>query len=179
MTPAEAAAAIDLLKAIAPAPKRFDSRPGWVTRRDRPTPFLELQVGLRIDGVARGVQVRLSTPQPAWESDLYGQIGVAIPQARGLLRLAPVEWRPLRAHTNPARAPAHLRLLTLVDRWHPPEHNYALGVPAFLQHLPGVAAPLPRVIATFEDYLGLCAELWNCPDMAGIPPPPWTQELRL
>lgn len=179
MTPTEAAAAIDLLKAIAPAEKRFDSHPDWIVRRDRPTPSLEFSVGLLIDGVARGVQVHLKTPQPAWESDLYGQIGVAYPRVKGLLRLAPVEWRPLRVHSNPAAAPPHLRLLTLSDRWHPPAENFALGPPAFLQHIPGIAAPLPRAIATFEEYLSLCADLWNCPDMASVPPPPWTQEFRL
>lgn len=179
MTPDEAAEAIATLRAIASATKEFDEPPKWVVRTDRPTPALELSASLRIDGVLRGVRIRLKTPRPSWEADVYGHIEVTVARHRGFLRLAPIEWRPQRAHTNSARAPAEHRLLSFLDRWHPPELNYDLGIDAFAQDAPGIAAALPRAIATFEEYLGLCADLWHCPDMASVPPPPWTQEFRL
>lgn len=179
MTPNEAAEAIASLRALAPAAKEFDGPAAWIVRTDRPTPSLELSVSLRIDGILRGARVRLKTPQPSWEADVYGHIEVTVSRHHGFLRLAPIEWRPQRAHTNSASAPAEYRLLSFLDRWHPPELNYERGIAAFAQDVPGVAAPLPRAIATFEEYLGLCADLWNCPDMARVPPPPWTQEFRL
>jgi len=179
MTREQEAGLLAYLAAIAPAPKSFDSIASWRVIQDRTSPILECLVSLKIDGVARGVRARFRTPQALWEQEAYAQIEVVSPLVRGALRIMPIEWRPRRSHRNPAAAPDHLRLLTLTDRWHPTPENLPLGIGVFAQYDVGIAAPLPRAIATFEDYLALCAELWNCPDALHVPNPPWTPGMEL
>lgn len=93
------------------------------------------------------------------------------------LRLNPVEWRPLRDHRNRPDASPEYRGKTLTDRIHPFAANKRYGVAVFKQSEPGIAVEFPRAISRFEDYLKLCAEIWKCPDVEDIPPPPWSRRL--
>lgn len=180
MSPAEEDRLLRRLEEVAAAEKTFDAAENWVALTDKSSSVLQYRVSLRIDGVLQGdVSLRLTTPLRAWEEDVYGQIGVGIPGSKTELRLNPVEWRPRRKHSNPASANPPLDLLTLSDRWHPFEHNKVLGIKVFRQDQPGIAAPLPRAISSFTDYIDLCAELWNCPDTTRIPAPPWSRDLFL
>lgn len=160
------------------AEKSFDSPPIWVQSQERTSAILSCQVSLRLNGILTGgASIRIRTPLNCWEEDVYGQIEVRLFGLRRQLRLSPVEWKPMREHRNPATAPEELRYLILEDRYHPYELNRPLGVNVFYQTLTGVAAPLPQTIANFQDYASLCAEIWNCPDMGSVPPPPWSRSL--
>lgn len=137
-----------------------------------------LTCGLRLNGVlAGGASVRLKTPVDAWEDDVYGHVEVRVIGIPRAFRLDPVEWRPLAPHTNSPNAPGELASLTLFDRHHPCDLNLPFGLPVFQQIAPGVAAPLPRDIPTFQEYVNLCAEVWRCPDMRTIQPPEWAETL--
>lgn len=83
----------------------------------------------------------------------------------------------MREHRNAGDAPGAHRFAVLRDRWHPFELNRERPLAVFTQSEPGVIAPLPRAIESFSEYVHLCAELWNCPDMPGVPPPPWARVL--
>ncbi len=72
-------------------------------------------------------------------------------------------------------APVEHRSMTLTDRIHPFALNRRYGIGVFKQTEPGVAIEFPRAITRFEDYLKLCAEIWKCPDVEDIPPPPWSK----
>lgn len=160
------------------ARKDFDSKPDWVERENREGVRLTLTVPLLLDGeFGGGVEALLSTPKGAWEEDLYGQITVRHPAKSLNLRVCPVEWRPLKTHDNSGDAPKDLRFQTLSDRFHPFDLNKALSLEVFAQRARGIAAPLPRAIASFSDYIDLCADLWNCPNMRSVPPPPWAKVL--
>ena len=168
-------AIIDVLSWIADAEKSFDAAPQWTTVTSRGSYRLELVVAVRLEGILQGgASIRLATPYDAWERDLYGHVEVRIPGVSRTLRLNPIEWRPLRHHDNPASAPEAHRLIRLWDRWLPFDQNKKMGLGAFDQSAPGVAVPLPRDLTSFTDYADLCAELWRCPDMMGIQPPPWS-----
>jgi hypothetical protein len=121
--------------------------------------------------------MRLVTPSDAWEADVYGHIEVRLPGVIRTLRLIPVEWRPLRYHDNPPNAPAAHRNLRLWDRYMPIDLNAPLGLGAFDQSAPGIAVDLPRAPANFKEYTDLCSDLWKCPDLLGLQPPPWAREL--
>lgn len=158
--------------------KTLDETPRWEKVRDRQSVKLEYRAALRMDGnLGGGVSVRLQTPENGWEDDLYGQIEIRRPGMRSALRLNPVEWRPLREHRNPPDAPEPYRLKILRDRWHPFELNQPLGIDVFTQSKPGIAAPLPRAVSSFSDYIDLCAELWRLPELREIPAPPWSKQL--
>jgi len=166
------------LARVAASEKTFDSEPRWVERHHREGVRLDLAVALRLDGVlGGGASVLLSTPQGAWERDLYGHIKVEIPGRKKTFRLSPIEWRPLKPHRNPGDAPDELRFLELFDRWHPFEANRNRPLATFSQDAQGVAAPLPRGIDSFSDYVHLCGEVWNCPAMGTVRPPPWSRVL--
>jgi len=116
------------------------------------------------------------TPQDTWDEEVYGQIEVRMPGISHL-RLNPVEWRPLRYHDNPPDAPAAHQFVRLWDRWHPFDLNRPLGIRAFQQTRSGVAIPLLRAVTTFSEYTHLCADIWRCPDLLGLRPPPWSKQL--
>jgi hypothetical protein len=178
VTEAQIEALLARLSAVNAAAKSFDSFPDWNAVTDRTSTTLQYVVAVRLEGaLGGGVSIRLITPMTGWDNDVYGQIEVAVPQARSSLRLAPIEWGPKREHRNSANAPADHRFKTLTDRWHPFELNLPLGIRVFQQAEVGVAVMLPRAISTFKDYTALCAELWNCPDANRIPPPPWSRTL--
>jgi hypothetical protein len=55
--------------------------------------------------------------------------------------------------------------------------NAQNGLGAFDQSTSGIAIELPRQPATFKEYTDLCSSLWNCPDLLGLDPPPWTRKI--
>ena len=169
---------LDRLRFIAEAKKTFDVTPRWSLSPSRSRGRLTLVVALRLDGVLRGgTSVRLATPNDAWEEDVYGHIEVRLPGVSRPLRLNPIEWRPLRPHDNPPDAPPALRSQRLWDRWLPFEINAPYGAGAFDQSTSGIAVPLPREPSDFSEYTDLCADLWRCPDLLGLEPPPWAGAL--
>ena len=117
------------------------------------------------------------TPGDVWEEDVYGHIEVRLPGATRTLRLNPIEWRPLRYHDNPPSAPPAHRSQRLFDRWLPFDINEKHSIAAFDQSGPGIAIPLPRVPNSFAEYADLCSDLWRCPDMMGLTPPPWSRKM--
>jgi hypothetical protein len=163
------------LAEIDAAEKSFDAWSEWSRETDRNTTRLHYRTALRVGGVlGGGVLLHIHTPEEQWDSDVYGQITVTT-RASVTLRLNPIEWRPIREHRNRADAPANHRFKTLSDRIHPFALNRRYGVGVFRQWDQGVAVEFPRAITRFEDYLKLCAEIWNCPDVEDIPPPPWSR----
>jgi hypothetical protein len=178
MKPSEEEALLARLAEITAAPKSFDTAPSWEAIQDRASARLCCTVALRIGGVlGGGAAIMIKTPREAWEEDVYGHIQVRRPNTPHHLRLLPVEWRPLGIHYNPGDAPPELRFLGLADRHHPFDLNQPLGISVFSQSRAGIARELPRAIASFEAYLDLCAELWNCPDVRSIERPPWSPKL--
>jgi hypothetical protein len=160
------------------AAKSVDSMSDWYTVFNRPTGRLEWQAALRMGGVlGGGVSARLTTPTEAWEADIYGQLEIRMAFLPRAVRLNPVEWRPKRSHTNPPTAPDGLALETFFDRWHPYKLNRDQDVNVFLQGAVGVADALPDGIVSFSDYLKFCANVWKCPDIERVPPPPWSRSL--
>jgi hypothetical protein len=121
--------------------------------------------------------MRLDTPSEAWESDVYGQIEVRLPGVSRTLRVDPIEWKPLHYHDNPPNAPPVHRHQRLWDRILPFEVNAQFGLGAFDQSSPGIATELPRAPANFREYTDLCSDLWKCPDLLGLDPPPWVRKL--
>lgn len=169
---------IDRLRFVADTKKSFDSEPTWRSAPNRSSDRLTLVVALRLQGVLRGgVSIRLATPRDVWEEDVYGHIEVRLPGVSRSLRLNPVEWRPLRHHDNPPDAPLAHRSQRLWSRWLPFEVNALYGAGAFDQSASGIATPLPREPAAFSEYADLCADLWRCPDLLGLAPPPWARTL--
>lgn len=163
---------------VADAKKSFDTHPKWEILPNRYSRVLSLVVALRLNGTLRGgVSIRIVTPEDSWEEDVYGHLEVKLPQNRRLLRVNPVEWRPLRHHDNPPNAPDAHRNQRVYDRWHPFDINAAYGLRSFDQSGPGIAVPLPRTVDNFTNYMELCADIWRCPDMYELEPPPWTKEL--
>lgn len=167
---------------VARAHKSFDckpdTRPAWRRQPARGAEIWTLTCGLRLNGaLAGGAMIRLKTPTDVWEEDVYGHVEVRIPGVPRACRIDPIEWRPLGPHTNPPDAPEGLGLMTLFDRHHPSHLNRPLGVAVLHQTATGIAAPLPRDITTFAEYVHLCAEVWNCPDMRSIEAPEWKPTL--
>ena len=166
------------LREVAEARKSFDAPPKWVISQNRRTDRLNLITAIRLNGVLfGGVSIRLVTPADAWEEDVYGHVEVRLPGVQRALRVSPVEWKPFRYHDNPATSPLPHRNQRLWDRWHPFDLNAPLGIGAFDQSACGIAVPLPRDPATFSEYADLCADLWRCPDMIGLNPPPWARKM--
>lgn len=169
---------LDRLRFVDEAKKSFDATPTWEIVPNRTSTKLSLIVALRLNGTLRGgVSIRITTPADAWEEDVYGHIEVRLPGSNRALRLNPVEWRPLRYHDNPAKAPPPHRNQRLWDRWLPFDLNASYGLHAFDQSGCGIAVPLPDAIGNFSQYTDICARLWKCPDMMGLSPPPWTRTL--
>jgi hypothetical protein len=169
---------LDRLRFIAEAKKSFDSTPSWIEVPSRLSTRLSLVVALRLNGILRGgVSLRIITPSDAWEEDVYGHIEVRLPGLTRALRLTPVEWKPLRYHDNPPNAPAAHRNRRLWDRYMPFEINAQFGLAAFDQSASGIATELTRQPTSFKEYTDLCSDLWNCPDLLGLSPPPWTRKL--
>lgn len=168
------------LRYISAARKSFDTKPNWKTIENNRFSFIhQVIIPIRLDGILRdGVQIRILTPAKVWEEDVYGQLEMRLPGVRRSLRLNAVEWRPLRPHGNPADGPAAHRRETLFDRWYPFEINAQHGMQAFDQNGAGIAVPLPREPTNFSEYANLCADLWVCPDMYDLPPPPWARTME-
>ena len=166
------------MRFIVDAAKTFDSEPSWRETTNRLSTRLSLVVGIRLKGILQGgVSLRLVTRSDAWEEDVYGHIEVRLPGDSRMLRLLPVEWRPLRYHDNPPHAPAAHRNQRLWDRYLPFDINAEFGLGAFDQSSSGIATELPRMPSSFAQYTDLCSDLWKCPDLLGLPPPPWTRAL--
>lgn len=177
MRPDQERAVLDRLAEIHAAEKSFDATPVWEQYDQRSTVRLRLVAPIRVNGrLGGGVSLRIHTPATSWESDVYGQIEVPKP-TKGSWRLDPVEWRPLKPHTNGPDAPASHRLKNLTDRIHPFPVNRRYGLKVFEQGSVGVAEDFPRAITRFEEYLDLCSEVWNFPDLRRLPPPQWTMLL--
>lgn len=169
---------IERLAEIHAAQKSFDSAPEWREVTDRSGTRLVCHEALRLDGkLGGGVFVRIHTPRTNWESDVYGQIEALKRQGAGRLRLDAVEWEPLKPHTNRRDAPSEHRLVTLTNRIHPFAVNRRYGLSVFEQSDKGVAVDFPRQIKRFEEYLALCAETWNFPDLRDLQPPKWSKQL--
>lgn len=159
------------------ANKRFDSLAKWRVIEGR-TKLLLMRVAVRLDGVlGGGASVLIATPAHAWESDVYGHIEVKFQQFQRSLRVHPLEWRPIRPHTNPPDCPEPHASHRLKDRWHPYDLNRDRGVACLSQGKPGVAVELPRAISNFEEYLEMAANVWRCPDLYDVPRPEWTKTL--
>lgn len=174
---ASEAAILERLAEVHAAAKSFDHVPAWDTVTDRDNTRLFVHAAIRIDGrFGGGVYVRISTPQHSWDRDVYGQIEVQRP-TKGCWRVNPIEWEPVRAHTNRRDAPSEHRLVTLTNRIHPFALNRRYGLSVFEQKEAGIAIDFPREIARFEEYLDLCSEVWNFPDLKSLQPPKWTREL--
>lgn len=168
---------MERLAEVQAAIKSFDHTPSWETVTDRDNTRLCVHAALRLNGrLGGGVFVRIQTPQGSWERDVYGQIEVQRP-SKGCWRIDPIEWAPTRSHTNRRDTASEHRLVTLTNRVHPFALNRRYGLAVFEQKEPGVAVDFPREITRFEEYLDLCAEVWNFPDLKGLPPPKWTREL--
>lgn len=170
--------ALERLETVSDADKSIDALTDWYKVLNRPTGKLQWQAALKLNGVlGGGVSAILSTPIDVWEKDVYGQISVLLPTYKRTVRLNPVEWRPIRPHSNPFDAPEGHALRTYLDRWHPYELNRDKDISVFLQSAVGVAVPLPDGIDSFSDYLHFCARVWRCPDIQKVPPPPWSPSL--
>lgn len=166
------------LEAVSSCDKTFDATEKWVEIHEREAGRLIFRVALRLNGVlGGGVYARLTTPKLGWDEDVYGHLEVQRLDHRSCLRLLPIEWRPYSPHQNTGAAPSHLRLLSIEDRWHPFDLNKPLGIEVFQQTKTGVAAPFPRAINSFQEYLDFCADVWKCPDVRSIPVPPWSKLL--
>jgi len=169
---------LDRLRFIAEAKKAFDSKPIWKKEKYRSSIRLSLIVALRLNGVLRGgVSIRISTPSDVWEEDVYGHVEVRLPGVNRSFRINPIEWKPLRYHDNPSQASAPHRNQRLWDRWLPFDLNAPRGLHSFDQTGCGIAVPLPRALSNFSDYTDLCSTLWLCPDMMGLPAPPWARRM--
>lgn len=168
---------LDRLAFVVEAKKTFDSKPQWSRVQSRDSERLQLSVSLLIGGALKAVTLRLVTPANVWEEDVYGQLEV-----RGLnlpkhLRLLPIEWRPLRHHDNPPDAPEPHDSLRLFDRYMPFHLNMDRGIGVFTQTRTAVMVDLPRAVSDFPSYCDLCSDIWRCPDMIGLKPPPWSRTL--
>lgn len=178
MTPEQYRQIFERLDAVNEADKSIDALTDWYITLNRPTGKLQWQAALKLNGrLGGGVSATLSTPIDVWEKDVYGQITVLLSAQKRTVRLNPVEWRPIRPHSNPFNAPEGHALRTYLDRWHPYELNRDRDISVFLQSAVGVAAPLPDDINSFSDYLHFCARVWKCPDIRKVPPPPWSPSL--
>ena len=179
LTIAEEEAIIERLAVIDASEKTLDNLPNWILVLDRPSGKLYWNAAVRVNSfLGGGVSIRFTTPQEAWNSDVYGHIEVAIPSLGSRrLRLNPAEWKPKKEHHNPAWAPEPHRLTTCLDRWHPYSLNKNNGLNIFTQAAVGVAVPFPDDILTFSDYLSFCAGIWKCPDVLKVTPPPWSPQL--
>ncbi|WP_376710355.1 hypothetical protein [Pseudochrobactrum lubricantis] len=168
----------NFLDTVNKSEKTFDDFSKWDEYTDRSSGKLRYVTAIQLNGIlGGGVSIRITTPKETWEEDVYGQIEVRPPRMKRSLRVNPIEWRPLRPHVNSATAPSPYGLQQYFDRWHPYDLNKPLGIGAFDQSDKGVATPLPRAISSFSEYLELCSEIWKCPDVKGIPTPPWSPQL--
>jgi hypothetical protein len=120
--------------------------------------------------------MRITTPRASWEHDVYGQIEVQKP-AKGNWRIDAVEWRPLKPHTNRPDASSEHRLVTLTNRIHPFSVNRRYGLGVFEQKDRSVGVDFPRAVERFEEYLSLCSDVWNFPELKGLSPPKWSMLL--
>lgn len=178
MTPDQIEKIRQRLSFVESSHKDFDAETDWKIEPDRTSQRLMFVTAVRLAGALRGgVSIRLKTPIDAWEGDVYGHIEVQAPGLKGTMRLCAIEWRPLHDHDNPPNAPPAHRYAKLQDRWYPYDLNKELSIDVFLQRTAGIAAPLPRNVNNFQEYCDLCSNLWRCPDMMGVKPPPWSRTL--
>lgn len=179
MTPELIDRIFDHLDFVDRTPKEVDSISDWELITHRPSGTLQWQAAVRLSGMlGGGVSIRFSTPVNGWEKDVYGQVEVRPPfHQQRTFRINPAEWRPRRPHRNPTWGPDEHQLATYLDRWHPYSKNRLAGIDVFLQAKPGLALPLPQGIDTFSLYLHFCGEIWKCPTIEEVPPPPWSPSL--
>lgn len=169
---------LEFLETVSRAEKSFDSLPAWEEYKDRTSGKLRYATAIQLNGVlGGGISIRITTPKETWEEDVYGQIEVRPARMKRSLRVDPIEWRPLRPHTNSPAAPPPHSFQQYSDRWHPFDLNKPFGIGVFNQSDKGVAVPFPRAISSFSEYLDLCSDIWKCPDVKEIPTPPWSPQL--
>lgn len=179
MTPEQAERFFEHLDMVDAAAKQLDGLPKWEKVFNRISGTLNWTVSVRLNGrLGGGASVRLSTPLSVWEKDVYGQIEIRSAHTLNkVARLNPVEWRPIKPHRNPKIDDDEHSLATYLDRWHPYSLNKALDPDVFFQKKTGVALPLPQNVTTFAEYLNFCGQVWKCPSIQDIPPPPWSPQL--
>lgn len=180
MTPEQVIKFFDHLDMVNSAEKEVDSIADWEKLLHRPSGTLQWTTSVRLNGrLGGGASVRLMTPASVWEKNVYGQIEVRTPvTANRTVRLNPVEWRPLKPHHNPRLEDQVHSLATYLDRWHPYALNREMNdIDIFFQKKTGVAVPLPENVTTFVEYLNLCGQVWKCPSIKDVPPPPWSPQL--
>lgn len=179
MTPDQVDRFFNHLDHVDAASKELDALPTWELVTHRPSGNLLWQAAVRLNGrLGGGASILLSTPVGVWENDLYGQITVrSADTLNKAARLNPIEWRPRRRHTNPPAQAEEHSLQTLDDRWHPYDINRPLGPDVFLQKCPGIAVPLPASVIDFVTYLDFCGQVWKCPSIKEVPPPPWSPQM--
>lgn len=167
---------MDMVDATA---KQLDSITKWTLLTDRPSGVLQWVTSVRLSGsLGGGVSVRLKTPAAVWDRDVYGHIEVrSAATLNRSARLNPVEWRPRSQHRNPPLEDPDHSLATYLDRWHPYSMNRDRHVDVFFQSRVGVALPLPDNVTTFAEYLDFCGQVWKCPSIREVPPPPWSPQL--
>ncbi|MBX4911218.1 MULTISPECIES: hypothetical protein [Rhizobium] len=179
MTPEQLARFFDHLDMVDAADKELDSVVDWEKILHRPSGTLQWTTSVRLNGrLGGGASVRLTTPASVWESNVYGQIEIrSAATGNRTVRLNPVEWKPLKPHHNPRIDNEEHSLATYYDRWHPYPMNRGLDVDIFFQKKIGIALPLPQNVTTFAEYLYFCGQVWKCPSMKDVPPPPWSPQL--
>jgi len=179
LTPEQLQRFFEHLDMVNDAEKELDSVPKWEKLFHRPTGTLQWTASVRLNGrLGGGASARLNTPLNTWERNVYGQLEVTSPATTNrTVRLNPVEWRPLKPHHNPRFDDDEHSLATYLDRWHPYALNRERDVSVFFQHRPGVALPLPQNVTTFAEYLNFCGQVWKCPSIKDVPPPPWSPQL--
>lgn len=179
MTPEQVERFFQHLDMVNDADKELDSIPKWEKQFHRPSGTLHWSASVRLNGrLGGGASVRLNTPLSAWERNVYGQLEVtSAATTNKTVRLNPVEWRPLKPHFNPKLEDEEHSLATYLDRWHPYPLNRGRDVAVFSQYRPGVALPLPPNVTTFTEYLNFCGQVWKCPSIEDVPPPPWSPQL--
>lgn len=161
------------------SPKSLDSVSSWVLLTDRPSGVLQWNASVRLSGtLGGGVSARFKTPAAVWNRDVYGHLEVrSAATLNRSARLNPVEWLPRGPHRNPPLGDSEHSLETYIDRWHPYAMNRDRHVDVFFQGRTGVALPLPANVTTFLEYLDFCGQVWKCPSIKDVPPPPWSPQL--
>jgi hypothetical protein len=111
------------------------------------------------------------------DGDVYAQIELWCPEIERFLHFERAEWKPIRPHTNPFRAPKNLRGRILQDRHFPYSLNRKLGIPSLLQTVTLIGQPIPEedseAFNKFAEFLGT---VWKV-DASNLPTPPWQRSL--
>ncbi len=119
---------------------------------------LELEIKCRARTVNQGVSFVLKY-KPA--------CGLAGPLAR-------LDWNPTHVHSNKRLGRREWRLKEIrTTHLHPFEDNFDRGWKRMvLDNLP-IAYPIPEMLATFRDALGLAGSVMRIHDIQRISEPPW------